>query len=162
MARSKNKLKERTKVTIPVAQAIQRTKNWRNFITSFLKFSNPNKLPKAVYISKADIEDLAVACKTDETIAGVRAYFTLKNDHMKVPYDNEVKFVLVLVKVRDDLNYGEDLLFVNEIQGVRSPINEAFEMNDMEPVFEESSVYDFTMPCPDCCDPSSELFGDQP
>lgn len=144
----KNLLTEPTRVIIPVPMAIERTTNWRNFMKSIVTASDYQKIPKAVYISRTDIQDLAAQCAEDDTIAGVRAYFTL-NTPMSEDLGNEVKFVMVLVKMNDDKPFGEDVLYAPDSQGLNSTdVNSAA----------ASNVYDFTKPCPDCCDASSPLF----
>lgn len=143
----KNRLEEPTRVIIPVDVAIERTKNWRDFAKSTLQITDPKMLPKGVYISKTDIEDLAAYCKADPSIAGVRTYFTLNNWQYET-VKNEIKFILVLVKKSDTHPFGEDVLYVPESVGT---------MNNVEPVG-NSNVYDFTRPCPDTCDASSPLF----
>jgi hypothetical protein len=140
-----NKLKEPTRVIIPVNVAINRTKNWRNFVTDVLQIKEPRKLPKAVYISRTDIKELAAQCEADPTIAGVRTYFTLENGQEE-RIKNEIKFVMVLVRVSETLPFGEDVLYLPGSARNGDSID-------------DSNVYDFTRPCPDCCDPTSELGG---
>ena len=142
----KNRLNEPTRVIIPVDVAIERTKNWREFAKNTLQITDPKMLPKGVYISKKDIEDLAAYCKEDPSIAGVRTYFTLNNWQEEL-VKNEIKFVMVLVKESDTHPFGEDILYVPEDIGV---------MDNVIPLG-NSNVYDFTRPCPDVCDASSPL-----
>ena len=86
--------------------------------------------------------DMAQQCQTDESIAGVRAYFTL-NDEFSEEVRNEVTFVMVLVRVSDTKPYGDDVLYVPGTDD-KVPGN--------------SNVYDYTTPCPDVCDVDSPLF----
>ncbi len=141
---SKNQLTEPTRVIIPVDTAIKRTENWRNFMKDKSATSDARKIPKAVYISKADIVDMAKQCEADDSIAGVRAYFTLNNEFAE-NIKNEVRFVMVLVRVSDTKPFGEDVLYAPASgDGVGG---------------EPSNVYDYTKPCPDCCDTDSPLYG---
>jgi len=142
---SKNQLTEPTRVIIPVDTAIKRTTNWRNFMKDKTAASDVRKIPKAVYISKTDIIDMAKQCEADDSIAGVRAYFTLNNEFSET-IKNEVKFVMVLVRINDTKPFGDDVLY--------APGN-----GNGAPGGEPSNVYDFTRPCPDCCDPDSPLYG---
>jgi len=143
---------EPTHVIIPVETAIERTQNWRNYINSIENF--PDKTAKGVYISREDILDLAAYLTLDDSLLGVRAYFTLNNDYREYPPDqNEIRLIMVLVKDTAAAGYpnGEDLLTIPE--NFRSIIT-----ND-DPTVGDSNIYDFTRPCPDCCDVRSPLFG---
>jgi hypothetical protein len=138
-----NPLIEPTKVIIPVSTAVERTANWRNFLKNKMDVKDPRKMPKAVYISRADIEALAASCQADDTIVGARAYFTLTTPDVE-EIKNEVKFVMVLVKESETKPFGEDIVYLPGSVGGRD---------------DDSNVYDFTRPCPDCCDITSPLFG---
>ncbi|WP_345949595.1 hypothetical protein ABDD95_22375 [Mucilaginibacter sp. PAMB04274] len=139
-----SKLTEPTRVIIPVSKAIERTTNWRNFLKKNLEEQESWKIPKAVYISKEDILDLAAACHADKSIAGVRAYFSLTVPEEE-KFRNEIKFVMVLVREEEGMPAGKDVIY---LPGGSSD--------------DDSSVYDFTRPCPDFCDTTSPLFnGDQ-
>ena len=101
------------------------------------------KIPKAVYISKTDLLDMAKQCEVDDTIVGMRAYFTLNNEFSE-DIKNEVRFVMVLVRESDSKPFGEDVLYAPTPDGTVGG--------------ESSNVYDFTKPCPDTCDSSSPLY----
>ncbi|MBK0379161.1 hypothetical protein [Mucilaginibacter segetis] len=147
----KNLLKaEPTRVIIPVSTAIERTTHWRNFMKNNVAARDDRKIPKAVYISKEDIEDMAEQCRADDTIAGVRAYFTLNTPYSE-DIKNEVKFVMVLVKINDTKPFGDDIIYAPGV--VTGEDGSKFGGGD------DSNIYDFTKPCPDCCDPESPLFG---
>lgn len=144
---SKNQLTDPTRVIIPVPTAIERTTNWRNFMKNNTPVADAYKIPKAVYISRADIVDMAKQCEADESIAGMRAYFTLNNEFSE-NIKNEVKFVMVLVRLSDKKPYGDDVLYApadNNSDGTAGLAG-------------NSNVYDFTRPCPDVCDSESPLF----
>ena len=144
----KNLLTEPTRVIIPVPTAIERTTNWRNFMKSIVTTTDYQKIPKAVYISKADIQDMAREFEADDNLVGVRAYFTL-NTPTSEDYGNEVKFVMAMVKINADKPFGEDVIY--------APVNKGEESTNVG-VVGASNVFDFTKPCPDCCDASSPLF----
>lgn len=150
-----NPLINPTKVIIPVDVAIAKTTYWREFIQEAFPTTDPAALPKAVYISRNDITDMANYCNADDSILGVRAYFTLEGDHKVMPVDNPVKFIMVLVQDSPDHFNGKDLLYLPEGLGMKALSPDGDGLDD-------SNVYDFTKPCPDCCDPSSELYGGQP
>ena len=139
---SKNQLPKETKVIISVPEAIEKTTNWRNFMEA--KTADTKRIPKAVYISKEDITDMAKQCAADDTIAGVRAYFTLDSEAAE-EVKNIVTFVMVLVRESDTKPFGDDVLYV-ENNGVGGNVGG------------DSNVYDYTKPCPDFCDPDSPLF----
>ena len=140
---SKNRLPKETKVIISVPEAIEKTTNWRNFMES--KTSDTRRIPKAVYISKEDITDMANQCEADPTIAGVRAYFTLDSEAAE-EVKNMVTFVMVLVRESDVKPFGDDVLYASDGTGVGGNVGG------------NSNVYDYTQPCPDVCDPNSPLF----
>ncbi len=146
---------EPTHVIISVEAAIERTENWRNFINGIEDF--PDKSTKGVYISRTDIQDLAAYLTVDDSLVGVRAYFTLKNDYKDFPNENEIRLIMVLVQEADAAAFpnGRDLLTVpNTLKGIVPP--------SPDPSVGDSNIYDFTRPCPDCCDVLSELYGPQP
>lgn len=143
-----NPLINSTKEIIPVQAAIVKTTNWRKFMEETFATTDPKVIPKAVYISKNDIQDLAKFCEQDDSILGVRAYFTLENAY-KEGESNQVKFIMVLVGDSPDHFNGQDLLY--------TPPG----MKDLSPdhgIIDDSNIYDFTKPCPDCCDITSPLF----
>lgn len=146
-----NPLINSTKVIIPVNVAIAKTTHWRNFMEKTFTTAETKALPKAVYISKNDIQDLARYCEADDTILGVRAYFTLDRAYMEGE-TNQVKFIMVLVKDTPGKFNGEDLLYIPAGSGMQALSPNGGNLDD-------SNVYDFTKPCPDCCDPDSPLFG---
>ncbi len=111
----------------------------------FFPLTNEKLIPKAVYISRQDIVDLAAILENDETLIGARAYFTMLDDHQHTPYEeNEVKFLLVPVMEAEGYPNGQDLPFV---KGTSDPDSIA-----------DSNLYDFTCPCPSMCDTTSVLF----
>ena len=148
-----NPLINSTKEIIPVSVAIAKTTNWRNFMESTFATTDPKALPKAVYISKNDIQDLARYCDADDSILGIRAYFTL-DDPYKEGETNQVKFIMVLVKDSPDHFNGQDILYIPPGLGMTALSPDGGALDD-------SNVYDFTKPCPDCCDITSPLFSNE-
>jgi hypothetical protein len=149
-----NPLINPTKVIIPVNVAIAKTTNWRNFMSRSFPEADVKALPKAVYISRSDIIDLAKECEADESMLGVRAYFTLKNA-FEEGTENEVKFIMVLVKDTPGYFNGQDILYIQVSESDKASL-----LGGDEP--DDSNVYDFTRPCPDCCDIDSPLFSNNP
>jgi len=150
-----NPLINPTAEIIPVNLAIAKTAYWRQFMQDAVPDALPDTLPKGVYMSRNDIMDLANYCNADDTILGVRAYFTLESDHRLFPDSNNVKFIMVLVQDSPDHFNGKDLLHIPAGMGMRALSPDDGELDD-------SNIYDFTQPCPDCCDPTSELYDVQP
>lgn len=149
-----NPLINSTKEIIPVDVAIAKTTNWRSFMSLNFPEADVKTLPKAVYVSRNDIMDLAKYLEADDTLLGVRAYFTLENA-FKEGESNEVKFIMVLVQDSPDLFNGKDLLYAPKGEGMENLSPDNGEDDD-------SNVYNFTRPCPDCCDPTSPLFSNDP
>ena len=150
-----NPLINSTRVVIPVDVAIAKTSQWRKFMQGACPDTHPSLLPKGVYISRDDIMYLAQYLEADDTLLGVRTYFTLESDLEVKPEPNDVKFVMVLVQDSPDHINGKDLLRIPEGKGMK-------ELSPDGGSDDDSNVYDFTNPCPDCCDPTSELYDVQP
>lgn len=146
-----NHLTGPTTVKIPLSTAVRRTTNWREFMASKTSPSEAGKVPKAVYISKDDIMGLAAQMEADDTLVGARAYFTIDNQAAEI-LANNVTFVLVLVQDTGDPKFpnGKDVI-------TNPPVVEAKVGGD-DPG--DSDIYDFTLPCPDCCDTSSPLYSE--
>src|SRR5476651_1776584 len=125
-----------TKIIIPVDEAIAKTTQWRKFIAEACPEMATEDLPKGVYISKNDIMDMANYCYADETILGVRAYFTLEDNPLK-PGVNQVKFIMVLVQDDPEIWNGKDLLYIPT--GLK---NQALSPDDGGD--DDSNIYDFT------------------
>ena len=146
-----NKLLKPTHVRISLETAKKRTENWRKFISKVFIGANPATMPKAVYISKKDIEALSVYTLNPK-VYGVRAYFTLDSDYVLHPEQNNIRLIMVPVGEAEGMENGKDMFkwsadFLAETTG-----EFAAEEGD-------SSIYDFTAPCPDCCDTTSPLYG---
>ncbi|MBK0379160.1 hypothetical protein [Mucilaginibacter segetis] len=139
----------RTMVKIPISTAIKRTENWRSFMGAH--FSDNKKVPKAVFISKIDLLDLVEEIQANDLLMGVRAYFTLDEKHVK-GNENRLTFLIVPVKA------GEERLPFDYVDVVKtdSDISNQFDTGQNDTA--NSNVFDFTKPCPDCCDPTSPLY----
>jgi hypothetical protein len=140
---SKNQLTEPTRVIIPVETAIERTTNWRDFMKDKTDTKEARKIPKAVYMSRTDLMDMAKQCEADDSIVGMRAYFTINREFTE-NIKNEIRFIMVLVRENANKPFGDDVLYAPTPEGTVGG--------------ESSNVYDFTKPCPDVCDPESPLY----
>jgi hypothetical protein len=127
--------------TIPVSEAVDRVKRFRDQLINQVPEAN---IPRAVFIPIDDL--LAIINNYDavdangveiNSLSGVRAYFAVKDTDMDLADD----ITAVIVPV-DKL--GKDIVQQGKGDGE----------GDDEP----SSIYDFTQPCPDKCDPTSPLF----
>ncbi|MVN90466.1 hypothetical protein [Mucilaginibacter aquatilis] len=142
-------LTARTSVAISVSEAIRRTTNWREFMNVNLQGTNENMVPKAVYMSRADILAMADALK-DPSVVGARAYFSLDSTEAEAE-KNVVTFCMVMVRSCEDKRCGKDVIYLpNSTDGENGSID-------------DSGIYDYTRPCPDFCDIDSPLYrGEHP
>ena len=135
---------------ISIPEAIQRTTNWREFMTANTKEGvDPRFIPKAVYISRTDILEMAERLN-DPTMVGARAYFTLDNPEEELDR-NIITFCLVMVRSCKGKLCGEDVL---SLAGSSNGLKEGDD--------DGSGIYDFTQPCPDYCDTGSPLYNGRP
>lgn len=144
-----NPLINSTRVIIPVDVAIAKTTYWRKFMQETFS-ADVTTVPKAVYISRNDIIDMAKYFENDDTLLGARAYFTLENE-FKETETNQVKFVMVLVKDTKGYFNGQDLMYIPAGADMEALSPDGGDLDD-------SNVFDFTKPCPDCCDVTSPLY----
>ncbi len=115
--------------TLTEQQGIDVTTNWRTYISVI--DTNPNYI-RAFNIPMSDIQNLAEFTKCPS----VRAYLAMDN-----PKDaSTLKIILVPVDANNN-----DVLSI--------PIDAAVAGGDTQ-----SSIYDFTNPCPQICDINSPLF----
>jgi hypothetical protein len=117
--------------TISEDDAIRITTNWRNYMGK----SNPDFI-RAFEIPLSDITNLA-ALTEKYGGTGVRAYIGLEKEGDL----SSAKLAIVPIDSK-----GNDILKVPE----------GFQQTAM---VEESSIFDFTNPCPQACDLNSPLFG---
>jgi len=133
--------------SVPVKTALNKITNWKEAfrrVVSKEKGSIPDFIPQAVFIPIPDIKALAdkYSDKYGLKVAGVRAYFALDTPF----FENKIRLMLVPV-VETTTNYVpayRDLIVVHEVQ---APVE-----------LVETSIYDFTKPCPDFCDTESILY----
>ena len=130
------------KGSISKAVAVKRTSNWRNAVKVLFPH-DATAVPKGFMIPIDDIEALALKYK-DHKIAGVRAYFSLEDPEFK----DGVHAVLVPVILEKGID-GADDVYRDLI--IENPTNAGAD--------DDTSIYDFTKPCPNCCDTDSPLFG---
>ena len=116
---------------IPEKQAIEITTNYRNYIAGIDPKLN---YPRAFLIPMEDITQLAQF----QNCPNVRAYLT-----MDVPGDvSTIKVILVPVNEQN-----QDVLSIS-VPGAP----------DDAAVTDQSTIYDFSSPCPQACDIDSPLF----
>ncbi len=132
-----------TTTTISLNEARRRTENWKVFLESTYASLNPRYLSKGVFISKEDIFALAEMCNTLPDAMGARAYFTITDMHRELAEKNNVTVLMVPV-VKSSNPGGSDVVST----GLTSDGDD-----------DDTTIYDFTKPCPDYCDPDSPIFG---
>lgn len=127
--------------TVPVNEAVGRTTNWRQLYQDVVKCEECDIL-RAFFIPISDIIELYHFYKKHKVeISGVRGYF---GHNPLDPIDPSVyETELMLCPVDQQ---GNDILTPPpSLQGVVG--------------LGESTIYDFTTPCPTNCDTSSALYG---
>ncbi|GAA4777765.1 hypothetical protein GCM10023231_00200 [Olivibacter ginsenosidimutans] len=130
---------------IPLKKAQKLTKRWRKFLKKQSGDYVFKTLNRGAFIPFEDIDALRQLEWKDKNIIGVRAYFALEKE--KGPDDTPLHHVkLILVPVEKDGKNGRDVLEITT--------GEAGE----DAKGKKSSIYDFTTPCPDCCDDDSPLY----
>ncbi|MCR8558126.1 hypothetical protein KXD93_10750 [Mucilaginibacter sp. BJC16-A38] len=128
--------------TIPVSLARERVTRWLKTIGAMPEFKkNHESIPRAIFISFDDIKQLEAAYPPD-TLKGIRMYFGLAGEDEPIidPTVTELRGMVVPVLKTDDHRHHKDLI-------KSDPTNP----ND-------TSIYDFTAPCPVYCDKQSELY----
>lgn len=136
--------------SVPIAVAELRTENWRIAVEKLGEEQGLSKaakplLPHAVFIPLDDI--LALAQKYElqhgKKIAGARAYFAL----LEPDFKSGIRLLLVPVVEEKEsfVSTYRDLIVETTIHDGTSKST-------------ETSVYDFTKPCPDFCDGDSPLY----
>ncbi len=119
--------------TITEEDAIRITTNWRNFMGK----GNPDFI-RAFEIPLDDLVNAAALTQKYGGV-GVRAYIGLNAEGDP----NSAKLAIVPIDVK-----GNDILKVPMQEGQKAVADE-----------EESTIFDFTNPCPQACDLNSPLFG---
>ena len=132
---------------INLPTAVGRIRAWLNVVKQLPPFSGkPEKVPRALYIADEDFVSMLAECRSkyhDYQIKGVRIYFGLKpaDDDPDGPADT-LCGMMVPVLHKDKSKRPADALYTN--------------LDQPDP--NDTSIYDFTTPCPAYCDLSSELF----
>lgn len=117
---------------IPLDEAIRRIQEYRRKAADIMP---AEAVTKAIFIPIADIMEIIERFKfspeaNEQDISGIRVYFNLMPD---IPEDIYIHGLVV--PVRED---GTDIV--------------------IDPEEGESSIYDFTKPCPPVCDVNSPLY----
>lgn len=130
--------------TISLKKAKEQTKRWRDFLKKKSADYPMKAINKGAFIPFEDIEKLKQMHDGDKEIIGVRAYFALDKFEEKDKKDGPLHHVkLILVPVEKGGKNGKDIIETPSADGLDKTA---------------SAIYDFTMPCPDCCDETSALF----
>lgn len=136
--------------SVTIETALTRIGYWKEAFTKYAKVGDmiPDTIPQAVFIPLPDIMALAdkYTNKYGMKVAGVRAYFAIDQPF----FEEKIRLLLVpVVEVTQDfVTTYRDLIIANEV---------------LQPVTSiETSIYDFTKPCPDFCDHESLLYNAPP
>jgi len=129
--------------TISLETAKEDTSRWRKFLAVESNDFNIETINRGAFISFEDIDELKRLHDKNHDLIGVRAYFALNEIRRDNTPLHHVK--LILVPVEKGGHCGKDI--------VEIPIDATASKEIMR-----STIYDFTMPCPDFCDESSALF----
>lgn len=119
-----------------------RVTRWLTAITGLPSYNgNPLTIPRAIMISFEDINDI-LAKYPEKDIKGIRLYFGLAGEDNPGPANiTDLRGMAVPVFYADKYKPHADLV----ISGLPGNPN-------------ETSIYDFTTPCPVYCDFQSELY----
>lgn len=129
--------------TISLETAQEETTRWRRFLAVESKDFKMDTINRGAFIPFEDLFELKRLHDKNHDIIGVRAYFALDEIQKDGTPLHHVK--LILVPVKKGGRCGKDIVEVS------------IDSNDSKSR-EMSSIYDFTMPCPDYCDETSALF----
>ncbi|EHQ24864.1 hypothetical protein [Mucilaginibacter paludis] len=118
-----------------------RVKRWLNFMRDLLGPTIPDsKIPRAIYISIDDINQL-ISAYPEVELKGIRVYFGLAGeDHIEPAKVTDLRGLLVPVLYASAVRPQADYIMTNS------------------PNPNDTAIYDFTAPCPQFCDFSSELY----
>jgi len=134
----------KTRISLKLAKT--RVKAWLDFMSSLPYYKdNKSKIPRAVYIPFADIDQLKKDCEKHygkDKIKGIRMYFGLAGEDEPIEKSFD-EFRGLIVPVLEVPSVGH-----------KDAIHESFESPDPE----KTNIYDFTAPCPRYCDEESELY----
>ncbi|HLZ89032.1 MAG TPA: hypothetical protein VKQ52_17375 [Puia sp.] len=135
--------------SIPLSTACERIANWQTAFGDPTTgcMVDPLLLPRAAFIPIADIKALADKYEHfyGKPVVGVRAYFGL----MHPKFEGHIRLLLVPVLAVYEPEHPIQVHFRDLI----------VEHHRLSPdAGDETSIYDFTKPCPDFCDPTSILY----
>ncbi|MFL9484900.1 hypothetical protein ACI6Q2_19100 [Chitinophagaceae bacterium LWZ2-11] len=133
--------------TIPLDVAMNRTNYWRETVKPIYG-DDMDKVPKAFFIPIDDIMCLAENFQK-YNIAGVRAYFTFHS----MEDTAGITAVLVPVVPTKQVSANGDVVIVSYSDMLSLPVNDE-KLGDAG----DSTIYDFSQPCPPFCDPESDLY----
>ncbi|RBL90175.1 hypothetical protein [Chitinophaga flava] len=138
--------------SVCIKKAKEHIMNWRTAIKKVLPEPyNQLNIPNAVFIPFADILALAEKYKHlhGKEIAGVRGYFAIDQPY----FEDKIRLMLVpVVEVSENYIVTYKDLILETTTTEYSPTGEKAEADV------ETSVYDFTKPCPDFCDTTSPFY----
>lgn len=119
-----------------------RISRWLNaaaYIPAFKE--DPSQIPRAIFISMEDISELVTKYQ-EYGLVGMRVYFGLAGEENPGPATSQdMRGLVVPVLAANETRPQVDLLSA---------------CDDINP--EDTSIYDFTAPCPTYCDIASELY----
>jgi hypothetical protein len=139
--------KDPSKTTINLELAKIRIDRWLNAMLQIPGFKkNPESIPRALYISFADITAIQEECKNyynEDTLVGIRVYFGIAGETMPTSAtpDDMRGLIVPVLKVNHS-----------------APYTDAVHKDASNPDPNDTNVYDFTTPCPAYCDKQSELY----
>lgn len=151
--------------TLPLEKAIEQTSNWRSF---YAKIYNDSKFLNAINPDgegvfrgfRIPLEDLTQIVefinkynadeKNKEKINSIRAYLAKNTDDMERLEDIHVLLVPVVggKKIEPDMLRGDDAIYGRDLLEIDNKQENAI----------ESTIYNFTTPCPTECDTKSVLY----
>lgn len=133
-----NALKKPQSQTISREDARSRVRKWLDVIGSLPLFKkDPDSIPRAIYIPLKDLKQLLEAYPEDD-VKGVRVYFGLDVLPGEPVTPSALSGLMVPVLFKGDKHHD------HIIEETENP--------------NETSIYDFTTPCPVYCDKQSELY----
>ncbi|RKR83718.1 hypothetical protein BDD43_3932 [Mucilaginibacter gracilis] len=134
-----------TRISLAIAKI--RVKAWLDAMATLPMFKDkPKQIPRALYISMKDITQLEEDCKKyykHDKLEGIRIYFGLAGELEPITRSSaDLRGMAVPVLKVPHHSAGKDAVYCN--------------LENPDP--NDTSIYDFTAPCPAYCDLSSELY----
>lgn len=123
--------------TISRKEARARVRKWLEVMGSLPEFkADPASIPRAIYIPFIDLQQMLEVYK-EKDVKGIRVYFGLDELPGEPLNPTELRGMVVPVLYKDERHR-------DHIEEYENP--------------DDTSIYDFTTPCPVYCDFDSELF----